>query len=462
MRRLLLVPLLMGLLALVPAGPAAAAHPCAQGSDGRVSDPSTSSDHDGCGDYGSPAVTLTQASDGATVTVAVGQTVAVRLGSTVDMAWSGVTAPPTGALFALRAAVDDSAATAVFRAERASSGERLSATTDHPCAHAAQPCARPQRLWSATVVVTGGSPSDRTLRCRSLPAADSTATVVVGDSADGTTVRLPVGGRLQVRLGTCPDGGGYRVPEATSELYRSRVALQQAGSSVATFSAVRAGTATVTTTIDLPCLHREPGCATTAQVWALTVEVVPAQQPVDEGCRPHTVALDRTAIGIGEAVVVTLRSPATSTVFTLNATTPDRRGFLGGRSESPGEDETITWTLRPTENTRMEVRHGHLCGVDDLGVVTVTPRVSIAARRNAPRDYTFSGRVLPGRGQSVALFRVEPDGRQVLTARTTVGADGLWRVDRRFTGSGRFGFVAVVAPGRTAGAQSAVRPTVVH
>ena len=95
--------------------------------------------------------------------------------------------------------------------------------------------------------------------------------------------------------------------------------------------------------------------------------------------------------------------------------------------------------------------------------VAVRPTVSIAATRNAPRDYTFSGRVTPGRGQSVFLYRVESDGRRVLTSRTVVSRDGTYRVRRMFTGSGRFGFEAQVRQSSTnlAGA-SPVRPTVIH
>lgn len=53
----------------------------------------------------------------------------------------------------------------------------------------------------------------------------------------------------------------------------------------------------------------------------------------------------------------------------------------------------------------------------------------------------------------------------MLTARTAVRRDGTYRIDRRFLGSGRFGFVAVADPGssgRYLTAESAVRPTVIY
>lgn len=187
----------------------------------------------------------------------------------------------------------------------------------------------------------------------------------------------------------------------------------------------------------------------------------PSPSP-NEGCVQHTVSKDRSEIRFGEPVAVTVTSAATSTVFILNAVSPDRQRFLGGRSGATGDDQTITWTVRPTENTRLLVSHGQQCAEDDLGVVTVTPFVSIAAKRNAARDYTFSGRVLPGKGQPVALYRVEPDGRRVLTARSTVRADGTYRFDRRFTGSGRFGFLVASGASRTAPAESAIRSTLIY
>ena len=56
----------------------------------------------------------------------------------------------------------------------------------------------------------------------------------------------------------------------------------------------------------------------------------------------------------------------------------------------------------------------------------------------------FSGDSLPARpgGLIVSLYRVTAEGRQVLTSQTRADdRNGQWRIERRFTGSGRFGFV---------------------
>lgn len=80
---------------------------------------------------------------------------------------------------------------------------------------------------------------------------------------------------------------------------------------------------------------------------------------------------------------------------------------------------------------------------DFLARISVASRVSIQARRNATRDYTFSGQVLPARaGQLVEPHRKGADGARILTARATTTASGAWSLQRRFTGAGRFDFVA--------------------
>ena len=64
----------------------------------------------------------------------------------------------------------------------------------------------------------------------------------------------------------------------------------------------------------------------------------------------------------------------------------------------------------------------------------------------------------------MTLWRVDTaTGRRVLTATSTVGANGLYRFDRRFTGSGRYGFqVDVAATDANLAGRSTVRPTVIH
>jgi hypothetical protein len=77
-------------------------------------------------------------------------------------------------------------------------------------------------------------------------------------------------------------------------------------------------------------------------------------------------------------------------------------------------------------------------------VINVRTTLTLDVVRNGTRDYTFSGDSLPARrgGLIVSLYRVTSSGSQVLTAQTRADATtGRYRIDRRFSGSGRFGFV---------------------
>ena len=139
------------------------------------------------------------------------------------------------------------------------------------------------------------------------------------------------------------------------------------------------------------------------------------------------------------------------------------------RSATAEAAGTTTFTVRlgETHRFRVAVTSSEPCFDRPVSVDVVVPvraAVSLAAARTAPRTYAFTGRVRPAEG-TVSLYRVERTGRRVLTARADVGRDGTYRIDRRFTGSGRFGFVAVADAGssrRHSGGASRVRPTVVH
>lgn len=198
----------------------------------------------------------------------------------------------------------------------------------------------------------------------------------------------------------------------------------------------------------------------------------PTQSPhVDRACPFAEFDVDRRVIRPGETVSVTARRFAQegqSVELRLTRLAPAPTAVV--RSDT-GAATVVTWSLRLGESHTVEARY---FGQDPRGCmplgrpdaallrVDVQPDVSIAAARHAPRDYTFTGRVLPARGQSVTLYRHE-GARRIITARGVVGPGGTYRIDRRFTGSGQFGFsVAVPASSAHLAGQSRVRPTVIH
>jgi hypothetical protein len=125
----------------------------------------------------------------------------------------------------------------------------------------------------------------------------------------------------------------------------------------------------------------------------------------------------------------------------------------------------FTRRIRPPRNTRLYAQQRG-CTAGNQVVLGVRTTLSLAAVRNGTRNYTFSGDSLPARpgGLIVSLYRVNPDGSQVLTAQARASsATGEWSLTRRFTGSGTFGFVVrtgqdlLNAPG-----SSRVRQTLIY
>lgn len=182
-------------------------------------------------------------------------------------------------------------------------------------------------------------------------------------------------------------------------------------------------------------------------------------------------SVDRHVIASGQTVTVTARrvSGAGQKVSAkLYRHSPAPEALV--RSDT-STATVVTWPVRLGESHRFLAEYpssGQNCV--PLGrpnglflQLDVQPTVSIAATRNAPRDYAFTGRVLPGRGQRVTLWRVDPStGKRVHTSTSTVGADGLYRFDRRFTSSGRFDFqVDVAASSANLAGRSPIRPTVI-
>jgi hypothetical protein len=198
----------------------------------------------------------------------------------------------------------------------------------------------------------------------------------------------------------------------------------------------------------------------------------PSPSPMKPACGSANFSVDRSVITAGEIVTVTVSRDTNaqdqSLPVTLERVSPEPRAIVRSDSSTAA---IVEWPLRLGESHRFFTEYpatGENC--HPLGrpngsslEVDVRPVVTIAATRTAPRDYTFSGRVLPARSQRITLWRVEADGHRVLTARGLVRPDGTYGIARRFTGSGRFGFqVDVAATSANLWGQSNVRPTVIH
>ncbi|MCW2614022.1 MAG: hypothetical protein JWN08_1016 [Frankiales bacterium] len=193
-----------------------------------------------------------------------------------------------------------------------------------------------------------------------------------------------------------------------------------------------------------------------------TVTIAP-----DGACatRP-AVTLERSTIVATGSAGVTVTAPASATVDLLAYTRPSST-FRVVRTGTTGPDGTLVLpALRPSANTRLyaRVRGCAANPAADSQVLDVRTALSLTATRTGPRTYVFAGRALPARagGLVVSLYRVTPEGRQVLTSQTRAGTDGAWSLQRTFTGTGRFGFVVRTGQDLTnAPGSSNVRSTLV-
>ena len=174
-------------------------------------------------------------------------------------------------------------------------------------------------------------------------------------------------------------------------------------------------------------------------------------EPAAPECVASTVTLDRTTITATDVVGLTVRTAPGSTVDLYAYSRPSTT-FARVRTAEVGDDGVARFAVRPGGNTRLYAQQRG-CTADvqrDSVVLLVRPLLGLtSANRVATRSYSFSGTSLPARpgGLVVNLYRINADGTQVLTASTRASAvNGSWRFDRRFTGSGRFGFMVRSSP----------------
>lgn len=187
-----------------------------------------------------------------------------------------------------------------------------------------------------------------------------------------------------------------------------------------------------------------PATSVAPSTGATSPAASPSNNPPPPGCLVAAEArANRNTIVATGAVNVTVTATPNS-IVDLYAYTRPSSTFRVVRSAELGADGTANFLLTPPGNTRMYAQQRG-CAFGRSSVINVRTAISIFAKRNGPRNYTFSGDSLPARrgGLIISLYRVTDNGRQVLTAQTRASSTtGDWVINRRFTGSGRFGFVA--------------------
>jgi hypothetical protein len=177
-----------------------------------------------------------------------------------------------------------------------------------------------------------------------------------------------------------------------------------------------------------------------------------------------TITLDRTDITPTQPVNVTAHGAPGSTVELLAYSRPNTT-YGVARTGTTDTNGNAVFTVKPGTNTRLYAHYkGGAASSDSVSkVINVHTALSLSAYRDGVRKYHFQGRNLPRlTGQLITLYRIS-NGQEIRTATVKTNDSGIWRIDRTFTGSGTFTFVARTSQTlNNAAGRSNERATVVH
>jgi hypothetical protein len=281
----------------------------------------------------------------------------------------------------------------------------------------------------------------------------------------------------------CSPPSGGATPSAT----RSGTA-----SPTATASATSTATASPTASpsgggfplpLPLPGSSSSASATPTASVSASsTASPGPACVGLTLSIRPKDIVPNQTS-----TVTVTGSSNSGIELYAYSRPTTSYARVRSGTTDPNGR---ISFDLKPGTNTRLYAHYanGSTTGQTDSpsAVITVHTSLSLSAYRDAARRYHFQGTNLPRReGQLITLYRyasgphldqycvptAESDTTTksdagciaVRTATARTNASNQWRIDRTFSGSGRFYFVVRTSDTLTNGrGHSNQRLTVIH
>ncbi len=202
-----------------------------------------------------------------------------------------------------------------------------------------------------------------------------------------------------------------------------------------------AGNCTDTATVTYGTASPSPSATPTATA-SPTATSSPSGPPNAACTVVPVTTLDRdTIIATGSAGVTVKGTP--NSIIDLFAYSRPSTTFRVVRSAEVGNDGTATFRVVPPTNTRLYAQQRG-CNAGSSIVLNVRTALSLAVVRNGKRDYTFSGDSLPARtgGLIISLYRITNSGSQVLTSQVRASStNGEWSLRRKFTGTGRFGFV---------------------
>jgi hypothetical protein len=160
--------------------------------------------------------------------------------------------------------------------------------------------------------------------------------------------------------------------------------------------------------------------------------------------RPTLTLTVRTpAIPAGTTATL-VATGAANALYQLQCYTRPSTTYVTARSGAfNAAGDPVTFTLALGRNTRCFIQYAATPGqgFSPSVVVNVRTVLSLSTVRNGVRSYTFQGRNLPRvAGQLITLYRVDAAGNEIRTANLVTDSSGIYRVARRFTGTGTFQF----------------------
>jgi hypothetical protein len=177
-----------------------------------------------------------------------------------------------------------------------------------------------------------------------------------------------------------------------------------------------------------------------------------------------TISLDKTDITPTQPVNVTAHG-APGTTVELYAYSRPNTTYAVVRTDVTDAAGNVVFTVKPGTNTRLYAHYkGGAAASDSVSkVINVHTALSLSAYRDGVRKYHFQGRNLPQlAGQLITLYRID-NGTEIRTATVKTNSSGIWRIDRTFSGSGTFTFVARTSQTlNNAAGRSNERATVIH
>lgn len=289
----------------------------------------------------------------------------------------------------------------------------------------AQAAATPSPCPSGTATPTASPSRSATPTASTTPSATASATTSPSSTASAGGV-LPVTLPSAVATVVMP---GSASPTASAS---------RSASATPTASTTPSATATASTSPS-PCTTAS---ATPTPTTSATTSASPGSGT--QCVNPAGIVLDRSTIFPGTAVRVTVFAPSNSVVELQAYSRPSTQFRQARRGAVPDGASSISFDVTPGTNTRLFAQCvGQTKSASAQKVISVRTALSLSVVRNGRRDYTFQGRLLPRRAnQTVTLFRVESNGRRIITKQLRSDSSGTYRFRRVFTGSGTFGFLS--------------------